>query len=167
MKTWAVRIGGVALVIAAAFLLRGGGRLPESPEAAVAELFDAAGRGDDAGYLRLVAGDLARSLEANRSQLGKDAFCQSLRRSAAGVKGLAVSRAESSEPEVAALDVEIVFGDRNERQRILCRETPRGWIITSITRAEMLKPAVQYGTPVFEESPQEPQAEGKSRDGGP
>jgi hypothetical protein len=138
------------LVVVAALLLRGGGRLPDSPEAAVAELFDAASRGDDAAYLRLVAADLARSLNQTRSQLGTEAFCDSLRRSAAGIKGLAVGRAESAAPDAVALDVEIVFADRKERQRIVCTETARGWIITSMTGAEMIKPAIPYGTPVFD-----------------
>ncbi len=156
MKTWGVRIGALVLVMAAALLLRGGGRLPESPEAAVAELFDAAARGDDDAYLRLVTGALANSLNETRSQLGTTPFQKNLRRSAAGIKGLAVSRTDSTTPGAVALDVEIVFADRKEHQRVVCAKTSRGWIITSITGAQMIKPAIPYGTPVFEErSPEE------------
>ena len=52
-------------------------------------------------------------------------------------------------------DVEIVFADRNERQRMLLVPERGGWAIASLEQAQMLKPPIPYGTPVFE--PPEPQ----------
>ncbi len=150
MRTWAVRIAVGVAVVAAALLLRRDS-LPESPEQAVADLFDAAGRGDDAGYLRVLGGDLSASVRQTRSQLGTEAFRENLRRSAAGIKGIAVSRVATLESDAVALDVEIVFTGRNERQRVLCEPTGRGWAITEMAAAEMEKPAIAYGTPVFDE----------------
>ena len=50
-----------------------------------------------------------------------------------------------------ALDVDIVFADRNENQRILLAPKGNGRVIVSIDAALMSKPPVPYGTPVFED----------------
>jgi hypothetical protein len=141
----------IAVVVAAAFWFRARERLPESPEAAVNELFDAAARGDDAAYLRLLGGELRKTLESSREQLGATAFRESLRRSAAGIKGLAVSRGEQAPPDRVALDLDLVFADRNERQRMLLVDTGRGFMIVALDGATMVKPPVAYGTPVYDE----------------
>jgi hypothetical protein len=145
----------VAILVAVAFALRGRGPVPQTPmatpEAAVNALFDAAGRGDDEAYLRLVAGDLRKSLLDTRAQLGARKFRENLKRSAAGVKGIAVTRRQDAPPGLVALDVELVFADRNERQRVLLARKGNGWVITALGPAEASKPAIPYGTPVFEE----------------
>lgn len=152
MKKWLLPAGVIAGLAVLAFVLRRGDRLPETPEAAVAAFFEAAGRGDDALYLRLTSGSLRASLEDTRSQLGAAAFRESLQRTAAGMKGLAASRgAEGSEGRVV-LDVELVFADRIERQQMSLAPKGTGWTIESITGTNMIKPPVAYGTPVFEES---------------
>ena len=150
MKKRILQILVIVLVIAAALVLRSRGRLPETPEKTVTELFVAAGEGDDRAYLRLLTGELRDSLENVRSQSGVDAFRESLRRSAEGIKGLAVSRADDAPGDLVALDVEIIFADRNERQRMLLVLQRGGWAITDIQQAQMLKPPIPYGTPVFE-----------------
>ena len=153
----------VVLLIAAALALRGRGRLPDTPEKAVTELFAAASEGDDRAYLRLLTGGLRDSLENARNQAGVDAFRESLRRSATGIKGLAVTRADETGADLVALDVEIVFADRNERQRMLLELQRGGWAITDIQPAQMVKPPIPYGTPVS----QEPEAEASAEsDGG-
>ena len=148
----------VALVVLA-FALRGRGPAapPATPEAAVSAFFDAAARGDDTAYLALAAGDLRKSLRDSRSQLGTPAFRDGLRRSAAAIKGLATTRSADQPPEGLALDVELVFADRNERQRILLAQSGSGWLLTAIGPAAATKPAIPYGTPVFEEPPARPQ----------
>jgi hypothetical protein len=55
----------VAVVLAAGlivvgFVFRDREQLPTTPEATVSEFFDAAGRGDDVAYLRLLDGELRR-----------------------------------------------------------------------------------------------------------
>lgn len=150
MKKWALHAGVVVALVAMALVLRRSERLPETPEAAVADFFDAAGRGDDALYLRLVSGPLRTSLENTRSQLGASAFRESLRRTTSGLKGLATNRASDVSDRVV-LDVELIFADRIERQQMCLAAKPTGWTIESITGTNMLKPPVAYGTPVFEE----------------
>jgi len=133
-------------------LSRGGTvALPETPEAAVTALYEAAERGDDETYLGLVSGDLRRSLRATREQVGAEAFRESLRQLAAGIKGLAVARAGAAPPGLVALDVELVFADRQERQRLIASPEGSGWVIVSMGLAERTTPAVPYGTPVVEE----------------
>ncbi|MFH1923253.1 MAG: hypothetical protein ABIP48_25605 [Planctomycetota bacterium] len=150
MKKRMLQVLVVVLLVVLALSLRNRGRLPETPEKTVSEFFAAAGNGDDRAYLRLVTGELRKSLENARSQAGVEAFRNGLRRSAAGIKGLAVSRADET-PDLVTLDLELVFADRNERQRMLLEATGGGWAIRAIEAAEMLKPPIAYGTPVFEE----------------
>jgi len=153
VKTWTLRITVALALVAAAFLFRGRQRLPETPEAAVTALFDAAGKGDDRAYLELVGGELSKSLENTRKELGAAAFRESLRRSNTGMKGLAVTRAADSPPGMVAMSVELVFADRIDRQRMILTETTAGWTITAIEAVRLVKPPVPYGTPVFEEPP--------------
>ena len=151
MKKWAVRILVVVALVALALVLRGRHSLPEKPETTVKEFFDAASRGDDGAYLRLVTGELRKSLVNTKSQLGAKAFRESLQRTASGIKGLAVTRGDDAPLDLVAIEVDIVFVDRNERQRILLANKGNGWAITSIDAAIMSKPPIPYGTPVFGE----------------
>ena len=151
LKQWALAVAVIAALVAAAFVLRGGGGLPQTPEDAVAALFAAADEGDDATYLRLVWGELRKSLEHTRTQDGAEAFREDLRRSASGIKGLAVMRAGGSPPDHVAVEVEIVFADRKECQRMLLKQHGGGWVITSMAAAIVVEPSIAYNTPVFEE----------------
>lgn len=151
VQKWMLQVLVVVLLVVLAFALRNRGRLPETPEKTVSEFFAAAGDGDDRAYLRLVTGELRKSLENARSQAGAEAFREGLRRSAVGIKGLAVTRADET-PDLVALDLEIVLADRNQRQRMLLERTRGGWAIRAIEAAEMVKPPIPYGTPVFEEA---------------
>jgi hypothetical protein len=154
----------IVLLIVVAFALRSRDRLPETPEKTVTELFAAASEGDDRAYLRLLTGELRKSLEHARSQAGVDAFREDLRRSATGIKGLAVTRADETGADLVALDVEIVFADRNERQRMLLELQRGGWAIIDIQQARMVKPPIPYGTPVFEEPEAETAAGSEGRE---
>ncbi len=151
MSNRVVQIAVIVAIVAAAFWFRTRDRLPETPELAAGALFDAAARGDDAAYLRLVSGELRTTLESSRSQLGQAAFRESLRRSAAGIKGLAVSRGETAPPDRVALDLDLVFADRNERQRMLFVDTGKGFALMAIEGAAVVKPPIAYGTPVYDE----------------
>jgi hypothetical protein len=153
VKKWALHAGVIAALVVLALVLRRNDRLPETPEAAVAAFFDAASRGDDALYLRLASGPLRASLEATRSQLGVPAFRESLRRTAAGMKGLATSRGGDVSPDRVVLDIELVFSDRIERQQAFLVPDGTGWTIQSLTGTNMVKPPLAYGTPAFEEEP--------------
>jgi len=167
MKERVLKIAVMVGLIAAAFALRGRGlrretsKTPQNPETSedsnwsdaastVSRLFDAASEGDDDAYLRLVAGELRKSLAKTRSELGREAFRAELRRSTSGIMGLATMPGEDAPSGMTAIDVEIVFADRNEYQRMLLAPDGNGWVVTSIEEARMVKPPVPYGTPVFE-----------------
>jgi len=149
----------LAALVGAAILLRGGGRLPATPEQTVSEFFDAAARGDGAAYLRLTTGQLRQTLEKTRAELGPEAFGDGLRRSASGIKGLAVSPSDRPPLAGVALEVDLVFADRNEQQRMVLVEERGGWAIDRIETASTVKPSIPYGTPVFEEPPGNPTGE--------
>jgi len=151
VRKWLPHVIVVAAVVAGAVLLRNREQRPDTPEATVSALFDAAGQGDDEKYLRLLGGPLRRSLEQTRKELGPAAFRENLRRSNTGIKGLAVTRASDAAGDTVALNMELVFADRVERQRVVLVPERGGWAITSIATAAHQKPAVPYGTPVFEE----------------
>jgi len=148
MKQRWLQIALGVLLAAVAFALRGRDARPATPEAAVSALFDAARQADDKAYLRLLAPDLRRSFSHIRAQQGADAFRESLRRSMAGVKGQAMARGADPPAGLAAIDVEIVFADRNEQQRVLLAPRGKGWVIESIGEAQAVKPLVPYGTSV-------------------
>ena len=151
MKRWGPPAALILLLVAAALLMRGRGRLPETPEDAVTALFDAAARGDADGYLRLLGGDVRAAVEQNRAELGGEKHAASLRRSVAGVKSMAISRGADAGPNAVALDVDLVFVERNEMQRLLLMQQGSGWVVMKIERAEARKPPVAYGAPAFEE----------------
>ena len=140
----------LALVVVAIFL-RGKGRLTDKPEETVIQLFDAARRGDVPAYLSLLAEPLKTELQTAGAQRGGSASPGNLSESVAGVKGFAVTR--SSEPALqgVALDVELVFADRNEKQRFVLVQEQGGWLVSSIGKADVQKPDFAYGTPVFGE----------------
>lgn len=158
MKRFGPPAGLILLLAAAALLMRGRGRLPETPEDTVTALLDAAARGDAEGYVRLLGGDARASIEQNRAEFGAEKFAASLRRAAAGVKSMAISRAADAGPNAVALDVDLVFADRNEMQRHLLAPQGGGWVVVKIDRAESRKPPVAYGAPAFEEPAPPPQS---------
>ena len=152
MKQRIVQVAVVIALVAAAVLQRGRERaLPETPEAAVNAFFDAAERGDDAAYLALVDGELRSSFENARSERVPEQFRSDLQRQAAGVKGLGTMRADDAPEGLVGIDVDIVFTDRNEKQRFTLAPRNNGWIITSISTTSTSKPSIPYGTPVYAE----------------
>jgi len=64
---------------------------------------------------------------------------------------VATSRGSDAPPGQVVVEVELVFADRIERQRMGLAEKATGWAIQSVTTTSMITPAVPYGTPVFEE----------------
>jgi len=131
MNKQAVRTGLIAaavvvLIVAAAWVLRSGGPLPETPGAAVDAFFDAAERGDDREYLRVTGGELRTELENRRKQLGREAFRKHLKRSQAKVLGVTKFEPENTAAESVALDVELVLKDYNQRQTMRLRQEGSG-----------------------------------------
>jgi len=140
----------VLVLAAVALLLRGKGRLPPTPDDAFTWFLQAAQRGDAPAYLAILTGTLRSSFESTQSQIGADAFAASLRDSVAGLKGYAVSPIGEAAPDRAELDVEMVFSDRNQRQRFILLRQNGGWLIASIDKADTVKPPIPYGATVFD-----------------
>jgi hypothetical protein len=140
----------VAALIAVAITLRGKGRLPATPEEAVNALFQAAQRGDVPGYLATMTAGLRANFASSQAQLGAETFVKGLRESVAGMKGIAVSPAGETSSDRAELNVELVFSDRNERQRFVLVEQDGGWLIDHIGKAERVKPPIPYGAAAFD-----------------
>ena len=153
MSKKAVAIGVALALVVVAIVLRGRVTRPATPEATINALFEAAARGDDGTYMGLISGALRKSLEETRSQVGAEKFRRNLRDSVAGLKGLAVSAGRDAPPGQVALDVELVFADRNERQRILLASEGTGWVIVALSAGSGQKPRVPYGTPVYGDQP--------------
>lgn len=152
MIKWAPQIAVVAVLVAIALALPDREAPPsETPEAAVSAFFDTAGRGDIDAYLAMTGDALRRSLENTREKLGDKAFRGDLERSAAGIKGIAVTRRSDAPEGCVALDVELVFVDRNERQKVLLEKRGSGWVVKSLGAVRSFKPPIPYGTPVFGE----------------
>ena len=107
-------------------------------------------RGDAPAYLATLAGTLRSSFESTRAQIGAEAFAASLRESVAGIKGFAISPVGESSPDRAELDVELVFSDRNERQRFVLVRQSGGWLVARIDKADTVKPPIPYDAPVFD-----------------
>ncbi len=95
-------------------------------------------------------GTLRSSFESTQAQIGTEAFAASLRESVAGMKGFAVSPVGESSPDQAELEVELVFSDRNQRQRFVLVRQSGGWLIAEIGKADTVKPPIPYGAPVFD-----------------
>jgi hypothetical protein len=163
---------GLAIALAAvAVMLRNRDDLPQvvptttskpsqTPSTTVSELLHAADQEDADAYLQLTGGKLRQSLEQMRSELGPDGFREHLRGFADGVKGVAVFGEEPQQADEVTLDVEFIFADRNERQRVTLARRGRRWVVTSMEKAQMVKPPIRYGTPVFEEPPAEEESQG-------
>lgn len=148
MKRHGVPIGLGVVLIAVAVLLRGRGSAAATPEDAVTALFDAAQRGDASAYLQCFGEPLQTTIAAETASGGSVA--EALRRTVAGLKGLAMTRATATQPDAVALDVELIFAQRNQRQRFTLVPRGGGWVIVALERADTLRPEVRYGTPVFE-----------------
>jgi hypothetical protein len=138
----------VGLVVLAVLLRRPVVPLPATPEQAAQAMLDVAAGGDDEAYLALLDDELRESLRNTRSQVGVETFRRNLRESATGIVGLATSRGDEGASDRVSLDVEIVYTDRTERQRIVFTARDGGWVITAIAQAEVTRPTIRYGTPV-------------------
>jgi len=172
VKKWVLAGGLTVALVVVALLLRNRDDIPEvvspphsnpiqTPSHAMSALLQAAGDEDAEEYLRLTGGDLRQSMDQMRAELGAEGFREHLRKFAAGVKGVAVFGEDATEANVVTLDVEFIFADRNERQRVTLARRGDGWVITSMDRAQMVKPPIPYGTPVFEEPSADEQSEGE------
>ena len=110
------------------------GPVAPTPDDAVNRLFQAAQRGDAPAYLAALTGPLRILLRVDAIADRRRSLC----RQPAGIgsgheRARHQPRGEAS-PDRAELDVELVFPDRNQRQRFVLLRQSGGWLIARSTR---------------------------------
>ena len=122
-----------------------------APEQTVTALYDACSRGDTEAYLKLVGGPLEAQARQALRQQGDEAFARSLKQTVKGLKGVAVRRIRRSPQGGWVVEAELVFANRIETQNLELVLQQGRWVVLSRTQAQIRKPSIPYGTPVFEE----------------
>lgn len=120
------------------------------PESAIWRMIDASRAADPEKYLGCYSGEMERQLRQNYREMGADRFREYLLSTHRQIKGIAVSPPQMSSAGEAGIDVEYVYQDRNERQRVVVRREGSQWKIVQVQGAERIKTLVPYGTPVTE-----------------
>jgi len=123
---------------------------PEEPENAVWRMLDQSRAGSVEGYLECFTGATRAQLEATARGMTLPKFSDYLKGSVGLVKGVAVYDIARSGPEDAALVVEYVYQDRNERQRMTLKLESGVWRIGSAEGSQRIQPLIPYGKPVTE-----------------
>jgi hypothetical protein len=118
-------------------------RTEPTPQDAVYAMLDAAKAGDVAKYLASHTGQMEQSLRRAISE--STDFAQYLRKSDAGIKGIALTEPEVLSAQEVKLRVEYVFQDRNEIQFLYLHKTEAGWKISQVDSAERIQTLVPYG----------------------
>jgi hypothetical protein len=125
-------------------------RRPDEPENAVWRLLDESRSGSVDRYLDCFTGGMRAQLEATARGMSLPKFSDYLKESVGKVKGVAVYDVVRPGPEEAALVVEYVYQDRNERQRMALKLQNGSWRIASAEGSERIQPLIPYGKPVSE-----------------
>ena len=159
MREKLAAVFALLLVISAALLFNKKGGLRQealsgqgSPEQTVTSLFEACRKGDEKAYLSLLGDPLLSQMKVALRQQGLEAFSLSLKRTVNGLKGLALSTLKSfPQQDRIIIQAELVFADRIERQKLELEKRRGKWLVISLGKAQVRKPSIPYGTPVFEE----------------
>jgi hypothetical protein len=122
-----------------------------TPEDAIHAMLDASRRGDPQAYLECFTGVMRPQLDATRRQMGEARFREYLAESQAPVMGVATTRLPGTPSDLARFEVEFVLRDKNQRQTVELKNEDGRWRIDSMSQAIYVKPAIPYGTKVFDE----------------
>lgn len=148
---------GIVTIAGGALLLARGARparevagraTPDDPRTPVAALLQAQRDGDAEACRVHLAGAALEEFEARWQGLPSSQFAAELRSWLVGLKGHATTDLNRHAPDAAILVLELIFADRNERQKLELRRTDGAWKVTRRAPAERLVPKVPYGTPV-------------------
>lgn len=159
MKRLATLAATIALLAAAVYF--GGGRsqlasVPSaSPTECIEQMFTAAERGDVEAYLACFTGAELRRLSTERDVQPRERFAAALVESVRPLKGRAVNGPSSApDGDRAKLEIERIYEHHGERQSYAFRREADGWRIDSVGAVERFQPAIPYGTPVYDLSPE-------------
>jgi len=145
-------IVGLIIALAIREQRRAGGLAEAKPSSVVFALYQRAKAGDIEGYLSCLDGDLRRTMESSRQDMGDGAFRERIVGIGNAVKGVTVTE-ERGDAREARLRVELVYADRshNDVQTFTVSRRGSEWLIGSMSGAERLKMPVPYGTPAYPE----------------
>ncbi|MGH7129512.1 MAG: hypothetical protein ACREJB_15690 [Planctomycetaceae bacterium] len=118
-----------------------------TPETAVAALVEAQRRGDVVGYLDRLTGRLRDEMTARRETESDAELAAGLRGRLSGLKGRVTSDVDQT-GDRATLTLELIFADRNERERVELVREDGEWKITARDPLDRFEPEIPYGTPV-------------------
>ena len=124
---------------------------PALPEDIIQAMLAASRLGDARSYLDYFTDTLRLQLNATRQQMGEARFREYLVESQAPVMGVAITRLADTQPDRIRCEVEFVFRDKNQRQMIELKKEGERWRIDAMGQAVYVKPAILYGTKVFDE----------------
>jgi len=122
-----------------------------TPEETIQAMLDASRRGDVRAYLDCFTDAMRPQLDATRQQMGEARFCEYLAESQAPVMGVATTKLPETRPDRARIEVEFILRDKNQRQTVKLKNEGGRWRIEAMSQAVYAKPAIPYGTKVFEE----------------
>ena len=128
---------------------------PASPAECIERMFAAAERGDVEAYLACFTGAELRRLSTERDVQPRERFAAALVESVRPLKGRAVNGPSSApDGDRAKLEIERIYEHHGERQGYAFRREADGWRIDSVGAVERFQPAIPYGTPVYDLSPE-------------
>ena len=121
------------------------------PEDVIQAMLAASRLGDARAYLDYFTDTLRPPLDTTRQQMGEARFREYLVESQAPVMGVAITRLADAQPDRVRCEVEFVFRDKNQRQTIELKKEGERWRIDAMGQAIQVKPAIPYGTKVYDE----------------
>jgi hypothetical protein len=141
----------LAGLLAAAVLRRTGIRraeIPATPQDVIYRMLNAARAGDGRAYLRQYGGEMEAQLRQAAAEKTEADFKSHLQTSNAQVKGVAISEPKNLSDRAVEVEVEYIYQDRNETQRMYLEKYGGEWKITRVNGAERVKTLTPYGSPV-------------------
>jgi hypothetical protein len=146
-----VTVSLLAGLLAAAVFRRTGIRrapLPVTPQDVIYRMLNAARAGDGSAYLRQYGGEMEAQLRQAAAEKTEADFKSYLETSNAQVKGIAISEPKNLSDREVEVEVEYIYQDRNETQRMYLEKFGGEWKITRVNGAERVKTLTPYGSPV-------------------
>jgi hypothetical protein len=120
---------------------------PAGPEDAVYAMLDAARAGDTQAYLAAFSGPMRDQLVQVIKENAEPNFAAYLKSQNAAFQGVVVSVTDRPSDSEAQVQVEYVYGNRNEVQSVYLRKDLH-WRIVKVAGTEQIKTLVPFGSAV-------------------
>jgi hypothetical protein len=109
---------------------------------------DSARAGDAQGYLDCFSGKMRDQLLQVVKETSSSKFSKYLVDQNSAFTGVALKVEKSPDPEIARVQVEYVYEERNEAQDLYLRKEEGAWKIFKVAGSEQIKTLIPYGTAV-------------------